>query len=153
IHELERAILEQDPDSLGHTLGGDLDAIVLKALRKNPDERYASATEFADDVRRHLTGHPVHARRQTVGYRSRRFVYRNRFRLAAAAGIVTLLVTSVITVGVEEERSRRALAALTSRVGAADSVPTFVDEVLALRSADRLRSGERRVGEGRRCRW
>lgn len=138
IHELERAILDQDPDSLGHTLGGDLDAIVLKALRKNPDERYASAEEFADDVRRHLTGHSVHARRQTLGYRTRRFVYRNRFRLAAAAGIVMVLSTFVTTVSIEQARSRRALAALTSRVGAADSVPPFVNELFALRSADRL---------------
>ena len=37
LHELERAVLEQDPDSLGHALRGDLDAIVLKALRKNPE--------------------------------------------------------------------------------------------------------------------
>ena len=68
-------------------MGGDLDAIVFKALRKNPDERYASASEFADDVRRHLTGHPVRARRQTFGYLARRFVHRNRLPLAAAAGI------------------------------------------------------------------
>lgn len=138
IHELERAILEQDPDSLAHTLGGDLDAIVLKALRKNPDERYASASEFVDDVRRHLTGHPVHARRQTLGYRSRRLVYRNRFRLVGAGGIVMVLVTFVTTFSVEHERSRRALAALTSRVGAADTVPTFVSELLALKSAEGL---------------
>ena len=138
IHELERAILDQDPDSLGRTLGGDLDAIVLKALRKNPDERYASAEEFADDVRRHLTGHPVHARRQTLGYRTRRFVYRNRFRLAAAAGIVTVLSTFATTASIEQARSRRALNALTSRVGAADSVPPFVNELFALMSAERL---------------
>jgi hypothetical protein len=147
IHELERAILEQDPDSLGHTLGGDLDAIVCKALRKNPEERYASASEFADDVRRHLTGHPVHARRQTLGYRTRRFVYRNRFRLAAGAGIVTLLMTAVITVSIEEARARRELAALTSRVSAADSVPAFVNELFALRSAQGLTdtAGARRL--------
>lgn len=135
IHELERAILEQDPDSLGHTLGGDLDAIVCKALRKNPDERYASATEFADDLRRHLTGHPVHARRQTLGYRARRFVYRNRFRFAAVTGVVMPLVTFVIAITIEQARSRRALAAFASRVGAADTAPTFVSELLALRSA------------------
>ena len=135
IHELERAILEQDPDSLGRTLGGDLDAIVLKALRKNPDERYASASEFADDVRRHLTGHPVRARRQTLGYRTRRFAYRNRLRLAAAAGVLVLVVTSVLTVSVEEERSRRALAQLASRAGVADSLPTVVNELLALSQA------------------
>ena len=138
IHELERAVLEREPDSLGHTLRGDLDAIVFKALRKNPGERYASASEFADDVRRHLTGHPVHARRRTLGYVTRRFVHRNRFRLAAAAGIVLLVATSLTTVTVEKERSRRALAELTSKVGAADSVPPLVNELLALSSAGRL---------------
>jgi serine/threonine-protein kinase len=138
IHELERAILDRDPDSLGQTLGGDLDAIVLKALRKNPDERYASASEFADDVRRHLTGHPVRARRQTVGYLTRRFVHRNRFRLGLAAGILTLLVPLLIAISVEEARSRRALAELASRAGIADSVPTFVNELLALSSTGGL---------------
>ena len=138
IHELERAILEREPDALGVGLGGDLDAMVFKALRKNPDERYASASAFADDVRRHLTGNPVHARRQTLRYLTRRFVHRNRFRLAAAAGIVLLLVTSGIAIGFEQARSRRALAELASRVGVADSVPTFVNELLALSSADRL---------------
>ena len=138
IHDLERAILDQEPDSLGRPLGGDLDAIVLKALRKDPAERYASASDFADDVRRHLAGHPVHARGQTLGYRSRRFVYRNRFRLGAAAGIVMLLLTSVITVRVEEARARRAVAELRSRAGIGDSVPVFVNELLALRSAERL---------------
>src|SRR4029079_10421778 len=108
------------------------------ALRKNPDERYASASEFADDVRRHLTGHPVRARRQTLGYRTRRFGYRNRFRLAAAAGMLVVLATFMTTVMVEQTRSRRALAALTSRVGVEDSLPAFVNELLALRSSERL---------------
>ena len=137
IHDLERAILEREPDALGDGLGGDLGAIVFKALRKNPDERYASASEFADDIRRHLTGHPVRARRQTVGYLTRRFVHRNRSRLAAA-GIMLLLVTALTAVGVEEKRSRRALAELASRAGAADSVPAVVSELLGLSSADTL---------------
>ena len=138
IHELERAILEREPDTLGGGMGGDLDAIVFKALRRNSEERYASASDFADDVRRHLTGHPVRARRQTVGYLTRRFVHRNRFRLAAAAGIVLVLVTTLTAVGVEEKRSRRALAELASRTGAADSVPEVVNELLGLSSADTL---------------
>ena len=138
IHELERAILEREPDALGGRMGGDLDAIVFKALRKNPDERYASASEFADDVRRHLTGHPVRARRQTFGYLARRFVHRNRFPLAAAAGIGLLVVTAVTVVSIEEGRSRRALAEVRSRVGVADSVPEFVNELLALSSTKTL---------------
>jgi len=139
LHDLETAVLEREPESLGRALRGDLDAIVLKALRKHPEERYASASEFADDVRRHLTGRPVRARRQTVGYRTRRFVQRNRFGLVVAAGIVLLVVMPVIAVSVDQERSRRALAALTSRVGVDDAVPTFVNELLALSSADSLR--------------
>jgi tRNA A-37 threonylcarbamoyl transferase component Bud32 len=138
IHDLERAVLERDPDSLGQPRRGDLDPIVFKALRKNPDERYASAREFADDVRRYLTGHPVQARRQTLGYRTRRFVHRNRFRLVAATGIVLLLLTAVIAVNVEQARSRRALARLAARAGGADSVPTFVNELLALSSTEGL---------------
>ena len=146
IHDLERAILDQDPEPLGRTLGGDLDAIVLKALRKNPDERYASASEFADDVRRYLTGDPVRARRQTFGYLTRGFVHRNRFRVAAAAAVVLLVVTSVTLVGVEETRSRHALAELASRVGVADSVPAAVNQLLDLSSADAITDTARARG-------
>ena len=131
LHELEMAVLEQEPESLGGALGGELDAIVCKALRKDPAERYASASEFADDVRRHLTGHPVHARRRTITYRARRFVHRNRLRLAAAGGILLLLVTSVTAVDVERARSARMLADLT-RLSASDSVSRFVNELQAL---------------------
>jgi serine/threonine-protein kinase len=138
LHDLERAVLEREPDSLGRALRGDLDAIVFKALRKNPEERYASASEFAEDVRRHLTGHAVHARRQTLAYLTRRFLQRHRFGLAAAAGIVLLLVLPVIAVSVDQERSRRVLAELTSGAGVADSVPAFVNALLALSSAEAL---------------
>jgi serine/threonine protein kinase len=131
LHELEMAVLEQEPDSLGGALRGDLDAIVSRALRKNPVERYASASEFADDVRRHLTGHPVHARRQTVTYRARRFVHRHRLRFGAAGIILLLLVTAVTAVDVERARSSRMLADLT-RFGTSDSVSRFVNELQAV---------------------
>jgi len=138
VHQLERAVLEREPDPLGRALRGDLDAIVFRALRKNPYERYASASEFADDVRRHLTGHPVRARRQTLGYLTRRFVHRNRVRLAVASAIMLLVVTTITAVSVEEARSRRALVELAARAGMADSVPAVVNELLALSSADGL---------------
>jgi Tol biopolymer transport system component len=72
-------------DGLRQRLRGDLDAIVLTALRKEPDRRYASADDFASDVRRHLAGRPVLARGDGATYRLRKFVRRHRISATAAA--------------------------------------------------------------------
>ena len=66
----------------------DLEAIVVRAMDKAPDRRYASATELADDLGRFLQGLPVKARRLTPWRRAGRWAGRNRRRLAAAAGAV-----------------------------------------------------------------
>ena len=78
-----------DLPALRRELRGDLDAICLKALRKEPDRRYASAAELAADLRRHLRGEPVEAHRGSFGYRARKFVRRNR--AASAAALVATL--------------------------------------------------------------
>jgi hypothetical protein len=74
---------------LKRKLAGDLDMIVLMALRKEPQRRYASVEQFSEDIRRYLEGRPVIARSDTFGYRAARFVRRNAAAVAAAA-IVTL---------------------------------------------------------------
>jgi serine/threonine-protein kinase len=66
-------------------LTGDLDNIVLLALRKEPERRYPSASALADDIQRHLDGLPVLARPDTFGYRTQKFVRRNAAGVAAAA--------------------------------------------------------------------
>ena len=76
------------PRKLRRTLRGDLDNIVARALKKRPSERYASAEAMADDLRRYLDRRPVHARPDSLGYRARKLVARNR--VAVAAGAVTL---------------------------------------------------------------
>lgn len=79
-------------------LRGDLDNIVLKALRKEPERRYASVQEFSEDIRRHLEGQPVTASPDTFGYRARKFTQRHKVGvLAAAVVIITLLTATVIT--------------------------------------------------------
>jgi serine/threonine protein kinase len=80
---------EGDPQSLHRRLRGDLDAIVLKALRKDPHERYGSVDQLAEDIRRHLAGRPVLARRNTTAYVTRKYLQRHK--LAVAAAVVLLL--------------------------------------------------------------
>jgi len=68
----------------------DVDAIVLKALRREPSARYASVAEFAEDLRRYLAARPVLARRGAFGYRLRRALWRNRWPLAVATMLVAM---------------------------------------------------------------
>jgi eukaryotic-like serine/threonine-protein kinase len=73
------------PKRLRRRLRGDLDTIVLKAIRKEAERRYATVDDLAADVRRHLHGLPVDARPDTAGYRARKFVGRHRAGVAVAA--------------------------------------------------------------------
>jgi len=87
----------QTPSSrLQRQLRGDLDFILLKALRKEPDKRYASAEQFAEDIRRHLDGLPVAARKGTWNYRAGKFTQRHRAMVGAATIVLTTLVAGII---------------------------------------------------------
>jgi serine/threonine-protein kinase len=86
-----------DLDRLRRRLSGDLDAIVGKALRKEPDERYASVQAMAKDIERHRTGFPVDARAGLRTYRARKFISRHRLGVGATAAIVVTLAISSIT--------------------------------------------------------
>jgi serine/threonine protein kinase/tetratricopeptide (TPR) repeat protein len=88
--------LTVDVDRLRRQLAGDLDTIVLKALSKEPPRRYASVDQFSEDVRRHLEGLPVIARKDTWGYRATKFVRRNRVVVAAVAATFAALVAGVV---------------------------------------------------------
>ncbi len=74
------------------TIGRDLDAIVLKALRKDPRERYGSAEQFAQDIARYFDGLPVAARRGTTLYRAQRFAGRHWIGVTAAATLAVAVV-------------------------------------------------------------
>lgn len=73
-------------------LEGDLDWVVMKAIRKERGERYASVTAFAEDIRRFLDGEPVLAAPPTFTYRARKFVARHRIAVAAAAAILCTMI-------------------------------------------------------------
>ena len=88
-----------NPDRLRRRLAGDLDNIVLKALNKEQDRRYASADQFSEDIRRHLAGLPVIARKDTVRYRTAKFVRRNKAVVAAGIATFVVLVAGVVATG------------------------------------------------------
>jgi serine/threonine protein kinase len=93
---------------LYRALRGDLDAIVLRALHKDPRGRYESVAALADDVERHLRLLPVSARPDTVTYRAGRFVRRRRVGLAAAASTLGLMFVLVTNLFRQRQRAARA---------------------------------------------
>ena len=119
--EIERTICETEPPKpsdavsrktahagkLQKQLAGDLDNIVLMALRKEPERRYQSVEQFSEDIRRHLEGRPVGARGDTFTYRAGKFVRRHRLGVAAAA-LVTLSLLGGIVATTREARIARA---------------------------------------------
>jgi non-specific serine/threonine protein kinase/serine/threonine-protein kinase len=78
-------------------LKGDLDNIVLKALKKEPPRRYLSVEQFSEDIRRHLEGLPVLARKDTFGYRAGKFVRRHKVGVASASLCVLALIAGLAT--------------------------------------------------------
>ncbi|PZP30124.1 MAG: hypothetical protein DI603_15295 [Roseateles depolymerans] len=120
-HALERAVLEFQPPALSmaaqdrgtqKALHGDLDAIVLKALAKEPARRYATMDALAADLRRHLAGDPVLARPPSWRYRAGRFVARHRWAVGASTlAVLALLGTTGWAVFAAREANSQAIRA------------------------------------------
>jgi tetratricopeptide (TPR) repeat protein len=110
---LIRAICDEPPVSpaqaaragTGFSIGADLECILLKALRKEPERRYESVDQFAEDVRRLLDGRPVLAAPDSPSYRARKFVARHRLAVAAAAVAAISLIGGI---GATTWQARRA---------------------------------------------
>jgi serine/threonine protein kinase/tetratricopeptide (TPR) repeat protein len=84
------------PERLRRELGGDLDMIVMKALRKEPQRRYSSAEQLSEDIRRHLEGLPVTAHGDTTRYRAGKFIRRHKAGVAAAGLVIILLIAGLL---------------------------------------------------------
>lgn len=97
--EIERVVCNtavSRPSLQDRGLSSDLDNIVLMAMRKEPERRYQSAVQFAEDLRRHLEGRPVLARQSSVAYSMGKFVMRNRLPVAAAAIACLALIAGLV---------------------------------------------------------
>jgi tetratricopeptide (TPR) repeat protein len=98
--DLVRAVCEETPEppstrTTSLAIPADVDMILLKALRKEPERRYASAAELSDDIRRFLEGLPVLASPDSLRYRAGKFVARHRVAVAATAALVVAIVAGV----------------------------------------------------------
>ncbi len=98
-----------------HQLRGDLDAIVLFAMRKEPEMRYATVEDLADDIRRHLAREPVVARHPTLGYRAKCLVKRNGSRLAASAAVVIVLAAVLFAFWARSQQNAREAEGMPAR--------------------------------------
>ncbi len=97
----------RDARRLSKRLEGDIDAIVQKALRREPERRYSGGASMAEDIRRSLAGQRVEARPDTVVYRMRKFVRRHRAGAAAAALILVALVGGLAATTWQARRAER----------------------------------------------
>jgi serine/threonine protein kinase len=159
--EIARAITEQEPtrpstaisksiSTSNHessftphdsrSLRGDLDNIVLMAMRKEPSRRYASAGQFSEDIRRHLEGLPVIARKDTVAYRASKFVSRHRIGVAAAALVLLSLIGGIFATLIQVRTARRERAR-------AEAISGFLQKTLNASNPDRSSGGPPTVND------
>lgn len=123
--EIERLVFDTDParpstqpsaQPWRGSLKGDLDTIILKALQSTPEERYGSAAELAEDVKRFIEGMPISARSAGVSYRIGKFVRRHRLALAIGSVVTVLLAVGLVNALVQAERERTQIAQFNSAV-------------------------------------
>lgn len=139
------------PEQLRKLLSGDLDNITMLALRKEPSRRYPSVAQFREDIQRHMQGHPVKARKDTLGYRTGKFIGRNRLgvgmALLATLTTLTLLVVLFVQSGQlrqerdlvvrERDRAQKALALVDDLFKMTDPEKTRGDHITAMELLDR----------------
>ena len=150
--EIARAITEQEPErpstAVTHAgsspqsairnpkfLRGDLDNIVLMAMRKEPARRYSSVGQFSEDIRRHLTGLPVVARKDTVAYRTSKFVNRHRIGVAAASLVLLSLLGGIVATLIQVRTAHRERAK-------AEAISGFLQKTLNASNPDRNLGGQ-----------
>ena len=128
--ELVSRTREGSPDRLRRCLRGDLDIILLKALRKEPERRYRSVDAFSEDLRRYREGRPVAARRGTLSYRARKFVRRHTLGVAAITLTLAAMVGGGLAATYGFVRARAAEREAVCEAAKATAINEFMQETL-----------------------
>jgi serine/threonine protein kinase len=119
------------PERLEKRLSGDLDAIVMRALRKEAVHRYGSVEQLAADLRRHLGNEPVVARQGNWAYYSQRFIRRHAFGVAASASVIALLAAFSVMTSIQAARIANERDRATQEGQRAEQVSNFMLDVFA----------------------
>ncbi len=114
------------PGRLRKALRGDLDAIILKALSKQPEQRYASTEQVIDEIKNYLAGLPVQVRAGSVSYRASKFIGRHRLGVAAVAAFAALVFGYAVTVTVQGRETARERDRAEAEVAKAEQVKAFL---------------------------
>jgi hypothetical protein len=123
---------QADSVKLSGQIRGDLDWIVMKALEKDRNRRYETASSLAQDIERHLSSEPVQARPPSQLYRFRRFAKRNKIAFAAASAVAAAVLVGL---GVSIWQATRANAALDEL---RESAPGFAAQARGLAGRERF---------------
>jgi serine/threonine protein kinase len=129
------------PERLRRLLRGDLDTIVLTALRADRERRYQSVEQLSEDVARHLAALPIAARRDAALYRAMKFVRRHRAGVAAAALVAAALVGGIAVASREAARADRAERAAVHEAATAKAVGDFLQNDLLAQAGPRTQAG------------
>lgn len=175
LSEIERAICEKDPlppsqmvsaeelpesksvaeargtsaKRLRRALDGDLNNIVLMAMRKEPERRYGSAEQLAADIQRFLEGKPVIARRDTVSYRTSKFVKRHWLPVSAAAAVAFMIIAFSVTtyqqslrIAAERDRAAQQRERAEHERARAEEVSSFLVNLFKLSDPEENRGNQ-----------
>ena len=114
---------------LARTLRGDLDNILAMALRREPDRRYPSVAELADDLRRYLDLRPVHAHPESLGYRVGRFVRRQKLLAAAGLLVFVSMAVGITSTTWQARKAEQARLAAEQQAELAQTVSSYLVEI------------------------
>jgi len=149
IAQMVQAIEQKDPVKLGAIdpgLRGDIEVILAKALEKDVSRRYASAAEFAADLRRHMNNEPVSARPATTAYQLTKFARRNRALVGGAMTTVAALTAGLVLYAVEARTARREAEKSRYEADKATAINNFMTNdflMKLLAAANKQKPGER----------
>ena len=154
VHAILRRICEEEPPkpsvtaakhtgSIARKLRGELDNIVLKAIRKEPERRYSSVEQLDEDLRRYLDRQPVLAQGDSLGYLARKFVVRHKGGVAAGAAIALLLLAGIIGTTFEARVAQGERARAEQQAGVAETARAQAETQRAEADFERLRAEEK----------
>jgi tetratricopeptide (TPR) repeat protein/predicted Ser/Thr protein kinase len=134
LHEAVRIIREDDPaplSSADRSLRGDVETIVAKALEKDPERRYQSASELAEDVQRFLEDKPIVARPPSTIYQLKKFARRNKALVTGVAAVFFVLIAGVVASTAQAVRATAAEQRARDSLAEAEATVAFLDDMLA----------------------